>query len=157
MLDDDMHQAIGEVTVAAATLEYQLAYVVAVARGEDDDWLRRTLSIVGEARRQLAQLVDDAAPGRFHDELRRLQRDARAVLDDRHVLVHSVAMLDRGDDGEVFWSFWHPKSDTEARIDPHQIRDHARDLGAVAARALGLTHLAAESQTAWARPGGVSS
>lgn len=144
MLDDEMHQAIGEVTVAAASLEYQLTFLAAVARHEDDEWIRQTLGKVGEARRQIDALIEDVAEGAFLQELKRLRRDAFAVLDDRNVIVHSVAMLDRGEDGAVFWTFWHPRSDAEARIDVGQLREHARDLGAVAARSLSISHLANE-------------
>ena len=77
-------------------------------------------------------------PSSFRDELLRLQRDSDSLLTDRNVLVHSVAMLDRGEDGELFWSFWHPRSDTEAAIPPSQILEHAHDLGAAASRALDL-------------------
>jgi hypothetical protein len=62
-------------------------------------------------------------------------------------------MLDRGDDGRMVWTFWHPKSDTEARISPAAILEHAHDMGALAARTLGVAHLAAQRQTATARPG----
>ena len=138
-----MYQAIGEATVAASSLEAQLVFLVAIARGHDDAWVRQRLGKpAGQVRPLLRDLVGDVEPGPFREQLRRLLGDADAVLDGRNRLVHSVAMLDHGEDGELLLSFWHPGSDTEAAISPAQILEHAHDLGALASRTLALGHQA---------------
>ena len=137
--DPELLQAIGELTLASSRLEFHLAYLVAVARDEDTDWLAATLGKVGEARRSLAELVKLVGADPAARPLVRLRRDADALLDDRSRLVHSVAMWDVSD-AVPAPVFWHPRSDTEATITAGQVREHAHDLGAVAARTVEATN-----------------
>jgi len=72
--------AIGQVVVNATVLEYQIAALVAVMEGRDRDRARELARRTGEAMRQLEKQVK-ARPGRA--DLRRLHRDAGAVLENR--------------------------------------------------------------------------
>jgi hypothetical protein len=118
---------------------------VAAIKGQDEDWARKLAARTGDrgAPAALNKLVT-APPDR--PDLGRLYRDARAVLDDRHVLVHSMALADMDARDEPGSGIWHPRTDTEARITAAQSLDHAHDIRIVVRRARSL--FAAETRTA---------
>lgn len=129
MVDDpELLQAIGGMTVAATRLEFQLAYLVAVARDEDEPWLRKTLGTVGGPRRALAALVAEVRDDPDARPLRRLQAEADSLLDDRAMLVHSVAMWDVSDIAAPAPIFWHPRSDQELAVSVSRVREAAHAL-----------------------------
>jgi hypothetical protein len=67
-----------------------------------------------------------------------LYRDASAVLEDRHVLVHSVAMSDIEDSGASGLGICNPCRDAETRITAPQVVDHAHDIRRVTPKVLGM-------------------
>jgi hypothetical protein len=129
-LDDPaLLQAIREMTVEASRLEHHVAYVVAIARDEDEAWLSRTLGKPGGALDALASLARVVpADHQFAALLDRLLRDAKAVLRDRSVVVHSVGMLDVSDPAVPRPVWWHPRSDTEPELIVSSVRLLAHDL-----------------------------
>jgi hypothetical protein len=136
MADRELLAAIGEIVVDAAALEYFIAVLVSVIEGRDEERARKLASSPGAARHALKGLVS-TRPDRL--DLRRLYQDAVAVLDDRHVIVHSVAMatdLDRGDEPGL--GIWNPRRDSETRITAPQVLDHAHDIRIVGRRARAL-------------------
>jgi hypothetical protein len=157
MLGDEMHRAIGELTVAGAKLENIITLALAWARGEDDEWLRKTLSTPGQWQRELDKLISDVEDGPFREQLRQLREAAATRLGHRHRIVHSVASLEQDEAGEIAWTFWHPKTDTDARFDAQQIRERAQDISSLSAKVVGVTWAAAQWHTASARPDGAPS
>jgi hypothetical protein len=53
-----------------------------------------------------------------------LWRDAKAVLDDRHILAHSIAL----DDAEAGLVIFNPRTGMEARLTTPAVSDHAHDI-----------------------------
>src|SRR5271169_3853037 len=113
MENQELLAAIGQVVVNAAVLEYQVAVLVAVIEGRDEERARELAGITGKAMRALEEL---AAVQQAPAHLRGLYRDARAVLRDRHVLVHSIAMVDMETDGAPGYSIWNPRRDAEVPV-----------------------------------------
>ncbi len=121
--------AVGQVVVDSAALEYFAAVLVAMTEGRrDQDCEDRALAIVkdtGGAMTKLRNLAD-ARPER--PELMRLWRDARAVLDDRHVIAHAIPLEDVrvGTEGGLIG--WHPRTGREIRLTTSTVLDHGRDI-----------------------------
>jgi hypothetical protein len=155
-LDQEMYEAIGEVTVGAASLDYHLVCLAAISLDEGDEWVQERLRSGGKMRAAVNALCDRVGRhSKLGRDLSRLRQDAFAVLNDRHALVHSVALTDLDQEGDgITWTFWHPRSDTEARIGAGQIREHAQDLATPSGRAVRLMSAVDEWRTASARPGG---
>jgi hypothetical protein len=127
--DRDLLAAIGEVVIDAAALEYAIAGLVAVADGLRDQACEdRAVAIVkdtGRAMKELRKLAR-AQPER---NLMRLWRDAKSVLDDRHVIAHSLAMENAaGDDGQAGLVIFHPRSRRETTLTTSAILSHAHDI-----------------------------
>jgi hypothetical protein len=64
------------------------------------------------------------------------------VLDARNAIIHSVVVVDQGDDGLVA-KFWQPRSDKEHQPDADELNDQVRRMGALGARARRLGRAAA--------------
>jgi hypothetical protein len=106
--------AIGEVVIEATKLEYALAHLVAVRWGWSAEHERAMSARSGAVREQVTKLVE-ADPD--WTSMHRLRRDALAVLDDRHVLVHSLVLYAEDVDNDLPGiELWHPKSDTSAAL-----------------------------------------
>jgi hypothetical protein len=135
MEDQELLAAIGQVVVNAAVLEYQVAVLVAVIEGRAEERARELAASTGEAMRALKKL---AAVQEAPAHLRGLYRDARAVLDDRHVLAHSIAMVDMETDGAPGYSIWNPRRDADAPVTVPQLLEHAQDIRIVTRRAQAL-------------------
>ena len=56
MGDEGFLLALGEVTTEASAVEYAVAYLVTLARGQDDEALAKILTRVGGARSELEAL-----------------------------------------------------------------------------------------------------
>ncbi len=125
--DPELLQAIGRMVMASATLEYSLAYLVALARDEDAAWLTGTLGNVGDVMKQLKQLQKELPPGDLRAALADVLTGAKNLLDQRHSVVHAVPQWDDTADGreaEVVW--WHPRSDTDLVIDAGRVNEFAQ-------------------------------
>ena len=124
----DVLAAIGEVVVAATKLEFALARVVRTRWGWSDRDEVAMIARSGCVRDQASQLTQSDSDWL---EFRQLHRDASAVLEDRHVLAHSV-VLNIGEDDEFEppkIELWHPKSGTTAAMPPaHALEEHAFDI-----------------------------
>jgi hypothetical protein len=120
--------AIGEVVVEATKLEHALARLVTVRWGWNHQQELSLIARSGHVRQHVSKLVD-ADPD--WDAMRRLRRDAFAVLDDRHKLVHSVVVYVEDDDNEVSdIELWHAGSGTTAALPSvSAVEEHAFDIG----------------------------
>jgi hypothetical protein len=77
MADEKLLKAIGEVTAEAAAVEYAVAYLVILARGQSEEELSTVLGSIGRPRRELEHLQKDVAKGgeatkELSEDLRRL-------------------------------------------------------------------------------------
>jgi hypothetical protein len=146
MADDDFLRALGELTAEASAVEYAVAYLTVQARGHDRSALAQILKRVGGARTELDRLCKEVQPGSSEDaSLRRdlvdLHKRMSRALWERNRLVHAVEVLKFSEgitDAERV--MWHPKTDTELRIDADQIDHLVRELRGIAGMALRLTH-----------------
>jgi hypothetical protein len=129
MHDTDVLAAIGAVVVEAATLEYGAAVLVAVFEGHRGTQVEHRATAIakktGRAMRELDKLAK-AHPAR-HD-LQRIAHDAQAVLDERHVIAHSIAVDDAQIGDQPALVMWNPRYGTEAEITTPDLMDHARDI-----------------------------
>jgi hypothetical protein len=132
MVDRDTLAAIGEVVVDAAVLQYWIAVLVAAAEGTDEDRARQLLERPGAALRALEKLAQERT------DFVRVYRDAKAVLDDRNVLAHSVNFIEEDADLEPGYSIWNPRHDAEVRITRQQILEHSQDIRIAVRRARDL-------------------
>jgi hypothetical protein len=142
LVSDELRMAIGDLAIAAAALEFQLTFLVAVARDEDDERVRDIMSRSGEPHRQLVRLVGEVDDQDLRRRLDVLAREASAVLVDRHRLIHAVALIDFAAEGRPIVSFWNAREDREVLIEAAQVNDHVRDINTVAAHALHVTRAA---------------
>jgi hypothetical protein len=125
--DKELLAAIGKVIVDSATLEYAVAVLVATFEGHrDQDREDRALVIVqdrrGGARGALRKLARQHPDRR---DLKRVLSGADAVLEDRHVLAHSL-MLEEVESGAAL--IFSPREQAETRITAGQVLDHAHDI-----------------------------
>ncbi len=123
--DQELLAAIGKVALDAAALEYLIAVLVAATEGQTEDYARQLAASPGAARNALEKL-SAARPARVDLDL--LSRDASALVTDRHVLMHSVAMRDIEDSGGPGAGIWSPLKNAETRITAPQVLDHARSI-----------------------------
>ena len=128
MVDRDTLAAIGEVVVDAAVLEYWIAVLVAAVEDKDDNRARELAKKPGATLDALKKVAKE------RPDLGALYHDAKAVLDDRHVLAHSVNLIVDDPDLEPGYSVWNPRYDAEARITTQQILEHAQDIRIAARR-----------------------
>jgi hypothetical protein len=134
-MDKELLAAIGEVAVEAAKLEYAIACLVVAARGWDDERPRQLMGRSGRVRREFGRLRLEQKDWL---ELRRLYRDASAVLNDRNALLHAVAVITSEEDSEPRLEFWHVPSDTQAQVTPASVTEHAADIARCFRRAVNL-------------------
>jgi hypothetical protein len=57
-----------------------------------------------------------------------LWRDAKAVLDDRHIIAHSIPMEDADVDGQRGLTIWNPRHGAETQITTSQLLSFAQDI-----------------------------
>lgn len=138
-ISDELRMAIGDLAIVSTKLEAFVAQFVALARNEDDEWVRTTLASTGGAVRQLRALAGDVDDPGLRAQIDRLVMDMRAALDARNKLIHSVAVVNVGDDGQLRSTFWHPRSDAEGPVDPGQITAQVGTTNAIGARVILLS------------------
>jgi hypothetical protein len=66
-------------------------------------------------------------------DLSHLWRDAKAVIDDRHVIAHSIA-LDADDGGQPGLLIFNPRSGSESRLTTTAVMSHVQDIRIVLRR-----------------------
>jgi hypothetical protein len=113
-------QAIGEVILAAARLEYAVARLAWLLCDRD---VRQSLESVGKLNESLAEL-ERVQDGR----LRNLVARARHMLAQRHQLVHSIAQWEWTDGSDPVPVWWHPKTDSDLTVDVGRVRELAHEL-----------------------------
>ncbi|MGC9539195.1 hypothetical protein [Streptomyces sp. UG1] len=146
MADNKFLQALGEITAEASALEYCVAYLVTVARGEDKAQVAATLKRVGGARQELLKLCEETrvAKGKndqLYKDLVRLEQRMSKALWERNRLVHAVEVLRLTDhllDPEL--ALWHPKTDTDLSVSETEMKRLVQELRGVAGTALRTTH-----------------
>lgn len=126
-LSRDLLAAIGEVVVEATKLEHGLARLVTVRWGWNEQH-EQSMIASGWIRDHVKNIVK--ADPDWH-AMRRLQRKAFAVLDDRNALVHSVVVHVEDEDNEVREiELWHARSRTVAKLPTASaVEEHAFDIG----------------------------
>jgi len=134
--------AIGQVVVNAAVLEWQIALFVALLEGQGHERARELAGTTGAAMRELKK-QSNASP-----VLEPLYRDAKAVLDDRGILAHSIATVGAGQNGDESFFIWHPRSGNEAEVTPAKLREHAQDIRIATNRVLSAPPHATPGQQA---------
>jgi hypothetical protein len=125
MEDRVLLAAIGQVVVEAAVLEYLVAVLVAVIEGQGEEHAQMLVARPGDAMRQMGRLVMER-PDR--SDLKLAWHDARAVLNDRHVIAHSVALEHVEVNGQLAQVIWHPRSGRETQITAAQVLSHVQDI-----------------------------
>ena len=91
-------RGVGEVVMESTRLEWQAAYVVAIALDHDEDWLAMTLGRTGQALRELRSLCElVSTESNFGQALDAAAAWTANLLEDRSKLVHSVAMWNTKD------------------------------------------------------------
>lgn len=142
MVDEPLTlQGVGEVVVESTRLEWQVAYTVAIALDQDEDWLARTLGRPGGALREVRALCAHVGEGSsFGVALAGAAQRAADLLEDRATLVHSVAMWNVEDPAAPTRVWWHPRSDTEHVPTVGEMCEHAHAVRACSARFLLLGH-----------------
>jgi hypothetical protein len=68
------------------------------------------------------------------DELLELYEDADTLRKRWNLLAHSVAMVGTDLRGDKLYLYWHPKTDEEATLYPHDLLAAAKDIEAMCAR-----------------------
>jgi len=86
-----------------------------------------TPKAVRDALKQWDHEHAGATPATRHD-LIYLWRDAKAVLDDRHVIAHSLAVEDADADGQACLVIFHPGSGKETTLTTPAVLSHAHDI-----------------------------
>jgi hypothetical protein len=123
--DQELFAAIGQVVVNAAVLEYFVAVLVAVIEGQGEEHAQMLAARPGEAMGKLGKLVRER-PDR--SDLKLAWHDTQAVLNDRHVIAHSVALEHVEVNGQLARVIWHPRSGREAQITAAQVLGHVQDI-----------------------------
>jgi len=145
----EFYEHLGRVVVAGSALEAHTAEAAYFASGAapgdiGDAWrsAARPTGALGELTRQAARLPE----GDLRSELERLHADARALLDRRNKVVHSIIVLDMPDEvgGESVWLHFHPRTGAEEPLPISELRELTTRLNAVSARAVMLSGRAAD-------------
>lgn len=97
-LEPAFYEGVGRVVVAAAALDFMLATMVRLLAPSPDD-LWSIASAPGRAIRDLENLGKQLPPdGDMHIEVRAIAADARAVLNERNRVAHSLHFTVQGGD-----------------------------------------------------------
>jgi hypothetical protein len=123
---DAVVQGVGEVCIAASSLEWSMAYCTSVIRCAGDAWFIKVYAAPGQTRKEFQELMRDVA-ARFPEQKatsERLLADAKDLLDQRNRVVHSAVVSER-DPGSRFYDAWHAKTDTVWPVDPEGLRNLA--------------------------------
>jgi ABC-type arginine transport system permease subunit len=123
--DQELLAAIGQVVVDAAVLEYLVAVLVAVIEGQGEEYAQKLTARPGKVMSQLRTVVRER-PDR--NDLKLVWHDAQAVLNDRHVIAHSVALEYVEVNGQLAQVIWHPRSGRETQITAAQVLGHVQDI-----------------------------
>lgn len=145
------YEYVGRVAVAASNLEAQIATVAYLASGTElgepgDAW--RAAGQPGGALRALREAIEHVPDDELRAELGRLADDAAERLDQRNELVHSVLVLETGEDREATdrWFAFHPRGGSERPLPSDtEAAELLRRIQALAARALMLSGRVADS------------
>ncbi len=125
----DLLAAIGEVVVNSASLEYAVAVLVAVTeRQRDEAAENRALAIVRETGKAVKELKRISREHPDRDDLKLALQGVTAVLNDRHILAHSIALED-AESGELpAMVIYNARARAETSVDLSQVREHVRDI-----------------------------
>ena len=126
---DAVVRGVGEVCIAASSLEWSMAYCASVVRCEGDAWFIGVYAASGQTRKEFRNLMLDVA-ARFPEHRpnsERLLADAEDLLNRRNRVVHSAVASER-DPSSRFYEAWHAKTDTLWPMDPVELRNLAHDL-----------------------------
>ena len=104
---------------------------VAVIESQGEEHARNLVSQPGAALREPEPPVRERPDRR---DLKLACHDAQAVLADRHVLAHSIALEQVEFRGQSARVIWHPRSGRETQITAAQILGHTQDIRIAARR-----------------------
>ena len=128
MDEEKVHAALGKVVMESAFMEWLVALLVAAVEGKAQDRAKELSKEPGRAMKALKHAAQS------DDELRRLYEDADALRKRRNLLAHSVAMVGMDVRHNKVYLYWHPKTDEEATLYPHDLLTTASDIEAMCAR-----------------------
>jgi hypothetical protein len=116
---------------------HRIARRLRVAQEFSFDRDGRMLTVAEKAEKCERAVRDDLArwERERHDAVPRARcnlmdrwQDAITVLDDRHVIAHSVALEDIEVQGQGGMVIWHPRSGRETQITTSEVRSHLQDI-----------------------------
>lgn len=126
---DAVVRGVGQICIAASSLEWSMAYCASVVRCAGDAWFISVYAAPGRTRDEFRKLMRDVA-ARFPEQQansERLLADAEDLLNRRNRVVHSAVASERDPDSR-FYEAWHAKTDTVWPIDPAELRNLAQNL-----------------------------
>ena len=143
----DLMAAVGRMMVGAAAVEFSVAVLVAVTEGHRDQAAGdRALQLVRKDGAPVRELRKLAAGPPERRELTWLCRNAEAVLEGRHVVVHAIP-LDYSTAGAAGGLLgWHPRTGEEIWLTMPAVLGQVEDFGS-AWRRLDEAIAAATAQT----------
>lgn len=127
--EDQIHRGVGSICIAAASLEWSLAYCSSVLLRRGDDWFRQVAGKTGkpiEAFSKLVAAIEAHEPAE-HVRAAKLSDDAKRLLDKRHRVVHSV-MMGELELGSRIYEAWHPRSNDFWPVVPAQLDSLAGEI-----------------------------
>lgn len=140
---DQLTRGVGMVCIVASALEWTLTFLMGEIENWSDEKMRNVLT-----RRNREQ----APAQQFHKLARRLEtfglgpdvirlaESADQLLEERHMVVHSVMMIETKVEDEPLYEAWHAKSDTMWPVDPSRLYDLADRITQCTAEVTGFTH-----------------
>jgi hypothetical protein len=132
---DAVERGIGQVCIAASSLEWSMAYCTSVLRRTGEAWFIGVYASPGQTRKEFHKLVR-AVGARFPElraDVERLLADAEELLNRRNRVVHSAVANERDPDSR-FYEAWHAKTDSVWPIEPEELRCLALDLALCASK-----------------------
>jgi hypothetical protein len=137
---------VGQVTMAASSLEWALTYLTGLIDLWGDEQHRNVLQSPGRPLSEFTKLTVrlEALCGHspsftlVADGARLLCDDAKRLLAERNRVVHSVWLAQAATDGQLFYEAWHARSDTTTPVVPDELDALAKALVNCVAEAHGF-------------------
>lgn len=134
--EDAIIRGVGEVCIAASSLEWSLTYLTSVLWRKGDAWFVAVFSRPGQTLPTFAKFVRSLktlAP-ELQPQAERILADANRLIMQRHRVVHSV-MVGELEPGTRVFEAWHAKSGTIWPVEAADLNRLAADLKQCAAQA----------------------
>ena len=123
---DRLVSGVGQVCIAASSLEWSLTYLTGVIEGWDGPKFLNVFGSPGKPLEEFRNLVPRL--GAFGPDVANLLADAERLLAACHQVVHSVMMLEAETVGGPIYKAWQEKSGTIWPVVPEDLNTLAQDL-----------------------------